>query len=107
MSIIRTWCELKLWHVQFNVLNRQTLLAAQKNPEKYRNLVVLEFIRPYRNVVGFELLPYHRFGVGKYDILGRVYGLRDFPVPDAASLARLRAVIGEAFALRAAAVAPS
>ncbi len=40
MSIIRTWCELKLWHVQFNALNRQTLLDAQKNPEKYRNLVV-------------------------------------------------------------------
>ena len=40
MAIIRTWCDLKLWHVQFNVLNRQTLLEAQKNPEKYRNLVV-------------------------------------------------------------------
>ena len=40
MAIIRTWCDLKLWHVQFNVLNRQTLLEAQKDPEKYRNLVV-------------------------------------------------------------------
>lgn len=40
MSIIRTWCDLKLWHVQFNVLNRQTLLDAQRDPEKYRNLVV-------------------------------------------------------------------
>lgn len=77
------------------------------NDDEAHVRAVLEFIRPYRNVVGFELLPYHRFGVGKYDILGRVYGLRDFPVPDAASLARLRAIIGEAFALRAAAVAPS
>jgi formate C-acetyltransferase len=40
MAIVRAWCDAKLWHVQFNVLNRQTLLDAQKNPEKYRNLVV-------------------------------------------------------------------
>ena len=40
ISFIRTFCDLKLWHVQFNVLNRETLLAAQKNPEKYRNLIV-------------------------------------------------------------------
>ncbi|HTY85826.1 MAG TPA: pyruvate formate lyase family protein [Candidatus Acidoferrum sp.] len=40
MQVIRTWCELKLWHVQFNILNRATLLAAQKDPEKYRNLIV-------------------------------------------------------------------
>jgi formate C-acetyltransferase len=40
MQVIRTWCDLKLWHVQFNVLNRETLLAAQQDPEKYRNLVV-------------------------------------------------------------------
>jgi formate C-acetyltransferase len=40
MSLIRTFCDLKLWHLQFNVINRETLLAAQKNPEKYRNLLV-------------------------------------------------------------------
>jgi formate C-acetyltransferase len=40
MQIIRTWCNLKHWHVQFNILNRATLLAAQKDPEKYRNLIV-------------------------------------------------------------------
>lgn len=40
ISFIRTFCDLKLWHVQFNVINRETLLAAQKNPEKYRNLIV-------------------------------------------------------------------
>jgi formate C-acetyltransferase len=39
-QIIRTWCELKLWHVQFNIINRQTLLAAQQDPAKYRNLIV-------------------------------------------------------------------
>jgi len=40
MQVIRTWSELKHWHVQFNILNRATLLAAQKDPEKYRNLIV-------------------------------------------------------------------
>jgi pyruvate formate-lyase/glycerol dehydratase family glycyl radical enzyme len=40
VSFIRTFCDLKLWHVQFNVINQQTLLAAQREPEKYRNLIV-------------------------------------------------------------------
>ena len=40
MQVIRTWCDLKLWHIQFNVINRETLIAAQKDPEKYRDLVV-------------------------------------------------------------------
>lgn len=40
VSFVRTWCDLHLWHVQFNVINRETLLAAQKEPEKYRNLIV-------------------------------------------------------------------
>lgn len=40
MSLIRTACDLKMWHLQFNIINRETLLAAQKNPEKYRNLLV-------------------------------------------------------------------
>lgn len=40
IQIIRTFVDLKLWHIQFNVVNRDTLLAAQKDPDKYRNLVV-------------------------------------------------------------------
>jgi formate C-acetyltransferase len=40
MQIIRTWSELKHWHVQFNIINKETLLAAQKDPDKYRNLIV-------------------------------------------------------------------
>ncbi len=40
MALIRSWSNLKLWHIQFNIINLQTLLAAQKDPEKYRNLVV-------------------------------------------------------------------
>jgi formate C-acetyltransferase len=40
VAFIRTFCDLKLWHVQFNVVNKETLLAAQKNPELYRGLIV-------------------------------------------------------------------
>lgn len=40
MQIIRTWCELKHWHIQFNIINRHTLIAAQQEPDKYRNLIV-------------------------------------------------------------------
>jgi len=40
MALIRTVSDMKMWHIQFNIINRQTLLAAQQNPEKYRNLLV-------------------------------------------------------------------
>ena len=40
VSLIRTYFERKGMHVQFNVVSRETLLDAQKNPEKYKTLVV-------------------------------------------------------------------
>lgn len=40
VSFLRTWIDLKLWHVQFNIINKETLLAAQKDPDKYRSLLV-------------------------------------------------------------------
>ncbi len=40
VSFIRTWCDLKLWHIQFNIVNRETLLAAKQDPDKYRGLIV-------------------------------------------------------------------
>jgi isethionate sulfite-lyase len=40
MQLIRIWSDQKHSHIQFNILNRQSLLDAQKNPEKYRDLVV-------------------------------------------------------------------
>lgn len=40
ICIRRTWCHLKHWYVQFNTINKETLLAAQKDPDKYHNLVV-------------------------------------------------------------------
>lgn len=41
ISILRTFFSgLKGWHVQYNIVSRETLLAARQNPEKYRDLVV-------------------------------------------------------------------
>ncbi len=41
VSIIRTFFEdLKGWHVQYNIVSRETLIAAKENPEEYRDLVV-------------------------------------------------------------------
>lgn len=39
-SLIRGYFDQKGFHVQFNVVSRETLLDAQKNPDKYRTLVV-------------------------------------------------------------------
>lgn len=39
-SVVRSYFDHKGMHVQFNVINRETLLAAQKNPEDYKDLVV-------------------------------------------------------------------
>ncbi|KMT21811.1 (2S)-3-sulfopropanediol dehydratase [Clostridium cylindrosporum] len=40
VDLIRTWCDLKLWHLQFNIINKETLIEAKKNPEDYSNLLV-------------------------------------------------------------------
>ncbi len=40
VQFIEAWRDLKLWHIQFNVLNTETLKQAQKHPEDYRNLLV-------------------------------------------------------------------
>lgn len=40
VQFIEAWRDLKLWHIQFNVLNTETMRQAQKHPEDYRNLLV-------------------------------------------------------------------
>jgi pyruvate formate lyase activating enzyme len=57
----------------------------------------LAFIRPHKNVIDFELLPYMRFGLGKYNMLGQIYELEDFQPPTEESLASLQVIIDEAF----------
>jgi pyruvate formate lyase activating enzyme len=74
------------------------------NDDEEHIRAVLAFIRPYKNVIDYELLPYHRYGETKYGFLGRVYELEDFNSLPSETLHRLRAIIDEAFGRKGTAV---
>ncbi len=40
VALLKGLRNLKVWHVQFNTVDTETLLAAQRNPDQYRDLVV-------------------------------------------------------------------
>lgn len=40
VQLLRGFQGLKGWHVQFNMISTETLIEAQKHPEKYRDLIV-------------------------------------------------------------------
>lgn len=40
VQLLRGFQSLKGWHVQFNVIDSETLIAAQRNPQMYKDLVV-------------------------------------------------------------------
>jgi formate C-acetyltransferase len=40
ISYLKTWKELHVPHIQFNVVDKKTLVAAQNYPEKYADLIV-------------------------------------------------------------------
>ncbi len=48
-------------------------------------------------MIDYELLPYHRFGLGKYVHLGKVYELDDYQTPSPEVVAGFQAIIDEAF----------
>jgi len=75
----------------------RTPLIPGVNDDEEHIRAVLAFIRPYPNVIDYELLPYHRFGESKYGFLGRIYELDDFKSPTTESLQRLQGIIDEAF----------
>lgn len=75
----------------------RTPLIPGVNDDEEHIRATLAFIRPHKNVVEYELLPYMRFGTSKYGFLGRVYEMQDFEPPTAETLAKLRAIIAEAF----------
>ena len=39
-DLIKTFFELKGWHIQFNVISSETLKEAQRKPERFSDLVV-------------------------------------------------------------------
>ncbi|MDY0096613.1 MAG: glycine radical domain-containing protein, partial [Candidatus Vecturithrix sp.] len=40
ISYLKTWKELNVPHIQFNIVDRQTLLSAKAQPGKYSDLIV-------------------------------------------------------------------
>jgi pyruvate formate lyase activating enzyme len=75
----------------------RTPLIPGVNADEDHIRAVLAFIRPYKNVIDYELLPYHRFGLGKYESLGVVYELDDYKTPSDELVQHLQAIIDEAF----------
>ncbi|MEQ1586457.1 MAG: glycyl-radical enzyme activating protein [Cyclobacteriaceae bacterium] len=75
----------------------RTPLIPGVNCDDEHILGVLEFIKPHKNVIDYELLPYHRFGLGKYELLGEVYELDDYKTPSDEVVKRYQAMIDEAF----------
>ena len=75
----------------------RTPLIPGVNADDEHILGVLEFIKPHKNVIDYELLPYHRFGLGKYESLGVVYELDDYKTPSDEVVNRFQAMIDEAF----------
>jgi pyruvate formate lyase activating enzyme len=75
----------------------RTPLIPGVNDDEEHIRSVLAFISPHKNVIDYELLPYHRYGETKYGFLGRVYELEDFTSPTPETLHRLRAIIDEAY----------
>ena len=75
----------------------RTPLIPGVNADEEHIRAVLAFIRPYKNVIDYELLPYHRFGLGKYESLGVVYELDDYKTPSDDLVKHLQAIIDEAF----------
>jgi pyruvate formate lyase activating enzyme len=76
---------------------KRTPLIPGVNDDEEHIRAVLEFIRPHKNVIDYELLPYHRFGTSKYEFLGKIYELSDFTEPSDESVQRLQDIIDEAF----------
>jgi pyruvate formate lyase activating enzyme len=75
----------------------RTPLIPGVNDDEEHIRATLAFIKPYKNVVDYELLPYHRFGESKYEFLGAIYEMMDFTSPTPETLRRLQAIIDEAF----------
>jgi choline trimethylamine-lyase len=40
MAMLKSMCSLGVYHVQFNVIDQETLIRAQKNPDEYKGLLV-------------------------------------------------------------------
>ena len=40
VNVIKTFIQLKGWHIQFNIISTNTLREAQKSPEDYKDIII-------------------------------------------------------------------
>ena len=40
MALLKSMCSLGVFHAQFNIIDRETLLAAQERPDEYKGLLI-------------------------------------------------------------------
>ncbi|MBO6089964.1 MAG: radical SAM protein, partial [Lachnospiraceae bacterium] len=58
---------------------------------------IINFILPYKNIIKYELLPYHRLGLGKYEVLGREYELSEISSLGDKRIKELREFVSQRF----------
>jgi len=58
---------------------------------------ILKIIAPLSNVIGYELLPYHRFGSVKYNYIGKTYPMASLKPPTPELISELRQLVASGF----------
>lgn len=89
-----------------NILDFARYLADKERPVWIRHVLVPginddeeslrrtgEFVATLGNVQRFEVLPYHRMAIHKYEDLGIKYRIPDIPEPDSESVARANRIL--------------
>lgn len=71
----------------------RTPVIPSVNDTEEEIMAILKFIKNNRNVIEYELLPYHRFGEPKYAYLGKEYSLARFKPPSKEQMKRLRSIV--------------
>ncbi len=73
---------------------RQVIVPGINDTEEYI-LGLKEYIKRFKNVEKVELLPYHLYGVSKYEKLGIPYRLKEVPPMDMEKLDKLNSLLQE------------
>ncbi len=56
-------------------------------------LEILEFLKQVKTVKDYQLLPYHKFGITKYQYIGKQYPNPDMQVPDSNRMSQLKELV--------------
>ncbi len=56
-------------------------------------LEVVEFLKQIDTVKDYQLLPYHKFGIAKYEYIGKEYSNPDMKIPDSSRMDQLKELV--------------